>query len=806
MAFGDVVNSWIPNDGAQVDSASVTLFNSGVKETTAGNLIVAIIGVTSGGDSFTIPTGYLEYNTQSDNDEGIEVVYRIATGDSDDDIDFSWVDTGRWAVCVYEIEGPFDESSLLDGAGSSTDNISSTVASSSPGSASPSSTDGVAVTCLFIRNTSDAATDTNGGGVSLNAGYDTPTYSCNYYAAHPTVAIATQVYASTAAIDPTWTFSGSSQSASVQMFFKEDTGGGSGAITKRVNGTGADSGYISLAAAIASMSDGNDYVVDCDAILDTTAVAMPEGWTDFSCIIRATPGTEHKGVIGAGYVLETAAAASLLLSNCDNVTVQDIEISNNSPDAVTYALRNSGTSSPNNRFRRLILRHPNATHITQKCAHITTKVAQIDNILCYEGEQGIFVRDGNVIRSSTAIGQIRCFNTDYSDCVAINCVAFPLPNASYDGPLTVEGFGADGGGTWLTASCSYNASNDTSSPGANAADNITTSDFADYAAGDYSPAFSGALHNTGADLSAYFDDDITGEVRTTLDRGAFAYVGGSGSLEASVSFGAEAGSTYGGQAVAEGAALFGVGAYSASSAQATAAAAVSGGVSVGCTTTCILAVEASISPALTAGMEHSAQVQADAAISHGVNAGIVASGQAEALGAISGAADAGYAVTGSITAGGDIEESLTFGVDLTGTKTAEATAYASVLTASGLTVSVDATAQIDAALAAGVTASTTITSDVSIEGVISVDAQTAAQMSAEAQASAAALMTQELATQIIAEAATEAGIAVAQVMGVTFTGSSISGDLVTPDRRTFTVTAEVRAFTVAAESRTFTVH
>lgn len=290
-------------------------------------------------------------------------------------------------------------------------------------------------------------------------------------------------------------------------------------ITYTVKESGGD--YTTLSAAVAAMTDGNDYTVECDAFVCEDNVTMPEGFSSFSCLIKAATGHEHNGVPGAGFVLISDAAATFLASNCDNVTVQDIEIVNTNQEAVHYALRNSGTSSPNNVFQRLILRHTGGDHITQKCAHITTKVARIDNILCIGGEQGIFLRDGNVIRNCTAVGHIRGFNTDHSDCISINCVAYPVANASYDGPLSVEGWGADGGGTWLTASCSNNASNDATAPGANAQDNISIDDFAGYAAGNYRPAVSGALAGTGTDLSGSFTDDVAGDTRSTWDIGAF---------------------------------------------------------------------------------------------------------------------------------------------------------------------------------------------------------------------------------------------------------------------------------------------
>ena len=57
-------------------------------------------------------------------------------------------------------------------------------------------------------------------------------------------------------------------------------------------------------------------------------------------------------------------------------------------------------------------------------------------------------------------------------------------------------------------------------------------------------------------------------------------------------------------------------------------------------------------------------------------------------------------------------------------------------------------------------------------------------------------MTIEFAASILANAAVSAGIINAQVLSVTILGSSLSGELITPDGRRFTVLAETRVFNV----------
>lgn len=63
-----------------------------------------------------------------------------------------------------------------------------------------------------------------------------------------------------------------------------------------------------------------------------------------------------------------------------------------------------------------------------------------------------------------------------------------------------------------------------------------------------------------------------------------------------------------------------------------------------------------------------------------------------------------------------------------------------------------------------------------------------------------------LATQIIAEAIAEAGIAFGHLSNVTFSGTQVTAELITPDGRTMTVTASARGLIIGASPRTHTVN
>lgn len=140
----------------------------------------------------------------------------------------------------------------------------------------------------------------------------------------------------------------------------------------------------------------------------------------------------------------------------------------------------------------------------------------------------------------------------------------------------------------------------------------------------------------------------------------------------------------------------------------------------------------------------------------------------------------GGTVTGDVDAGGDVFATVTYGLNASVNKTAEATAFAELIVSAGLgsafTGEVEAAGDIQATF-------TTTTAH-------------GTQVSAQAESIAAIEIDQALAVSVIAEAITDAGFEVGHLVDVTFTGSKISGQMVTPDCRTFVVQAEIRSFKV----------
>jgi hypothetical protein len=119
------------------------------------------------------------------------------------------------------------------------------------------------------------------------------------------------------------------------------------------------------------------------------------------------------------------------------------------------------------------------------------------------------------LSNCAGIGGDRGFATFSSTSLVVkNCVAFDNATVAF--------------AAGVNAASDYNAADDTSAPGANSVDNITSAAFTDYAGGDYTPATGGALDGSGTDLSAFFTDDITGATRTQWDIGAYGIISAGG--------------------------------------------------------------------------------------------------------------------------------------------------------------------------------------------------------------------------------------------------------------------------------------
>lgn len=233
---------------------------------------------------------------------------------------------------------------------------------------------------------------------------------------------------------------------------------------------------------------------------------------------------------------------------------------------------------------------------------------------------------------------------------------------------------------------------------------------------------------------------------------------------------------------------------------------------------------------MIAAASHSTSMQGQAAAESGFSAGAqhgsTAQGQAAAQGALSIQGQAGSTITARADFLASITASGSHGQTMTGTVAAAAEITADMLVSATVGATASAHAQALASMVAGVQGGTTMSTGTQIDANMSLSANAGVGMTAtisanaeiaaaaqgsvaasgQAQAQADMQVSIQAATALIAQAATQAGLSVGHIHNVTISATSISGDLVTPDSRTYRVTLELRTFTVPAEDRTFTVH
>ncbi len=166
-------NSWSYNDTNNTGTGH-TLAVSGA---TAGNLLVACVAVRLGGDAFTTPTGYTLLNTESDGTFGCAKYYREATGTAADNFSPSWIDGGRSSSLVQEYSGLESSPIVIEDSAENIADISADVSSSSSGTATPTSSNGLAVVFFGLKDVSNWATDTAGTGITIVSGYSNIEFS-----------------------------------------------------------------------------------------------------------------------------------------------------------------------------------------------------------------------------------------------------------------------------------------------------------------------------------------------------------------------------------------------------------------------------------------------------------------------------------------------------------------------------------------------------------------------------------------------------------------------------------------------------
>jgi len=228
-----------------------------------------------------------------------------------------------------------------------------------------------------------------------------------------------------------------------------------------------------------------------------------EGWTMDAtryCIIRAASGSEYNPITGTG---------SKLYRDGSNLTTNRIVIKG----TARAHIKNLGILNPNNEPQSSFASSIIAADLADDTVVMRCTV-DTDTECNVTGENSLYI-GGLYSTTSNYIARFRTFRnctfisflTDggnngtsvLRNCDCTNCVI-------YNETPTIQRY-------FYECTGDFNASNDTSAPGANSIHNITTSEFLDFSNGDFSLSAGSQLIDAGTDLSSDFIDDIIGTVR-----------------------------------------------------------------------------------------------------------------------------------------------------------------------------------------------------------------------------------------------------------------------------------------------------
>lgn len=222
---------------------------------------------------------------------------------------------------------------------------------------------------------------------------------------------------------------------------------------------GAGGNYAGIEAWVAAEKE-IDYGAGNPAIAEITGTVAPGGLSGTwprGFIIKAAAGEEPVFSGGSGTAVVSglmvyAQTGALTNSEINNITVSGLDIRTSNSSIVTT-------------FNNCLI-----------------------NGLVFARDANATVRANNCL----SVTPLRAYDaTSGADAVATNCTVIQTGSQfAYVRWLTTACVKFAGGTGWAAtiAGSDYNASNDTSSPGANSLDNITSAEFVDYAAGDYRAA------------------------------------------------------------------------------------------------------------------------------------------------------------------------------------------------------------------------------------------------------------------------------------------------------------------------------
>lgn len=338
-------------------------------------------------------------------------------------------------------------------------------------------------------------------------------------------------------------------------------------VTKYIGSTGDYSSLTAWEAAtdnnLVSLDEQHDGVVQNETVTDTAAVTCTGATVDTTRYRRlvATGGSEYDPAADTGSKL--ANSAGVLTISEPSFIVEDLGIEQTqtaSRTVLALAESNLVTGTHSN----IILRRCGIENNTSSSGGTglylsgnASQVYQTHGIEAYNNfifnrtavggtyaitTPGVKVDEGltwvvanntcwgfNFQTGTTGGNQITLTNVT-TGTNSTNTFIF-ANNVSMDGASLGNAYSSFSASTFSTnianVTVDYNAGFDTSAPGANSVDNLTSGDFADITSDDYDIASSGsALESAGTSLSSYFTDDFYGNTRTgDWDIGAVQLVG-----------------------------------------------------------------------------------------------------------------------------------------------------------------------------------------------------------------------------------------------------------------------------------------
>jgi len=254
-------------------------------------------------------------------------------------------------------------------------------------------------------------------------------------------------------------------------------------------------------------------------ISESGTLSLTDWDTDALCFIeiKAGAGEEHGGVVGGGAEITTSYSISVAFQIYEPYTeLRDIQFTNSSTGAGAQGLRLYPTNFV---LERCIIRTAGGERGLRVAVPNAPSYIRNSLIISASGTACVIDPRGEMPFSNNTLICGTGTSNSLSWGVGATTTDIICRNNVFYGPVD------DTSVTTPNASSGYNAFSSTGAFGSNQ-QTIDSTDFNNFAGGDYSPSSGSALIDNGIDLSATlgFDDDIAGNTRTgTWDIGAYEY-------------------------------------------------------------------------------------------------------------------------------------------------------------------------------------------------------------------------------------------------------------------------------------------